>query len=140
MNIFDRKALTELRESAGVTVAALARVAGLKKLTVSNLEDGVVTQPNNTTIKKLADVLCVPTFYLYNDSDHRWPDPRLEPIERRLKIITRQLRVGVRDMDRDLGFLAMELNKLSHELDDVRFNYVRDNVLAAKRKAIAARL
>jgi transcriptional regulator with XRE-family HTH domain len=50
--------LRELREKAGLTQEALARLAGLSTFTVSKLEQGGV-DPSWSTVKKLARALGV---------------------------------------------------------------------------------
>ena len=133
MKIFDRNTLVDFREALGVDIPTLARVSGLSKATIENLENGQVTRPQTNTILRLAHALSIPPFFLYNEEQYCEQNPSVAIIERRLKILTRLVRMGVKDLDKDLANLSLELSKLIFEVDNVRLDYIRQQSILSRK-------
>lgn len=136
MKIFDRNTLKDLRVLLRVDTRQLARVTGLSKQTIEKLESGEVTHPRDKTIARIAYAFSIPPSLLYYDEEHANINPSLAVVERKMKLLVRMIRVGVKDLDADLASLSLELSKLVFEVDNIRYDHIRSQALQSRRLSL----
>lgn len=136
MRVFDRNTLKDLRTLLRVDTRQLARVTGLSKLTIEKLESGEVTHPRDKTIERIACAFSVPPSFLYYDEKYANINPSLAVIERKMKLLVRMIRIGVKDLDADLASLSLELSKLVFEVDNIRYDHIRRQALQSRRLSL----
>lgn len=136
MRVFDRNTLKDLRTLLRVDTRQLARVTGLSKQTIEKLESGEVIHPRDKTIARIAYAFSIPPSLLYYDEKYANINPSLAVVERKMKLLVRMMRVGVKDLDADLASLSLELSKLVFEVDNIRYDHIRGQALQSRRLSL----
>ena len=111
--------IKEIRETVGLSQAAIADLVGISSPTVSRIESGIMA-PTLDTLKMLSDALNVPLYTLFQNIGDPVPKPTIDYVTRREAALLKKVRlIGSRKFSALLTLLGLVENDEDDLPEDV---------------------